>query len=655
MNVFISVCLLARVYTVKWRTAAIMEVLFILLFSLHLSSTDTHSLQYLYTALTPGINFPEFTAVGLVDGQQFMYYDSNIRKVIPKTEWIQKIESDNPDYWNSETSHMQSQQESFRVTVNAVMQSLNHSTGVHTLQRMYGCERGDDGTTRGYDEYGYDGEDFISLDLKTGTWTAAKPQAEILINKWDPTGDKAKYWKSYLGANCIDRLQKYMVYSRDTLGRKDPPTVSVFQKHSPPEVVCHATGFFPKTVMITWQKDREDVHEDVELRETVPNQDGSFQKRSILTVSAEDLQTHTYTCVIQHSSLEKEIVLNVSKQPSTEDTHSLQYLYTALTPGINFPEFTAVGLVDGQQFMYYDSNIKKVIPKTEWIQKMKSGNPGYWNSETSHMQSQQESFKDTVNAVMQSLNHSTGVHTLQRIYGCERDDDNTIRRYDVFGYDGEDFISLDLKTGTWTAAESPALLFIKKWESTGAEGVDQKPFLENECIDELKKFVSYGRESLERKVPPTASVFQKHSPPEVVCHATGFFPKTVMITWQKDGEDVHEDVDLGETLPNQDGSFQKRTVLTVSAEDLQKHTYTCVIQHSSMTSPPFNECPILRCGGSGGGSGGAPIGIIVGVVAALLVLIAVVAGIVVWKKKNSGFRPVPPKPDSEGDSSTNNS
>ncbi|KAK3538379.1 hypothetical protein QTP86_001406, partial [Hemibagrus guttatus] len=94
-----------------------------------------------------------------------------------------------------------------------------------------------------------------------------------------------------------------------------PPTASVIQKHSPsPEVVCHATAFFPKEVMISWRKDGEDVNEDVELRETLPNQDGSFQKRSILKVPAEELQKHTYTCVIQHSSLKEELVLEVPKR-----------------------------------------------------------------------------------------------------------------------------------------------------------------------------------------------------------------------------------------------------------------------------------------------------------------------------------------------------
>ncbi|KAK3514327.1 hypothetical protein QTP70_014384 [Hemibagrus guttatus] len=291
------------------RCGAVMKTLVFFTFSLHLSSAVTHSLQYFHTGVTPGINFPEFTQVGQVDGQQFVYYDSKIRRMIPKTEWIQRNVGE--DYWNSETQTLQYEQEVFKVSVAKAMQRFNHSKGVHTVQRMYGCELDDDGTIRGYDQFSYDGEDFISLDLKTKTWIAPTPQALISKNKWDPnTGATV----DYLEKECIEWLKNYVSYDRETMQRKDPPTASVIQKHSPsPEVVCHATGFFPKEVMISWMKDGEDVNEDVEVRETLPNQDGSFQKRSILKVPAEELQKHTYTCVIQHSSLKEELVLEVPK------------------------------------------------------------------------------------------------------------------------------------------------------------------------------------------------------------------------------------------------------------------------------------------------------------------------------------------------------
>ncbi|XP_047663623.1 class I histocompatibility antigen, F10 alpha chain-like [Tachysurus fulvidraco] len=277
----------------------LIHVLLCILFSIPLSYTVTHTLQYIHTAITPGINLPEYTDVGLVDGETFVYYDSKIRKYIPKTEWIKRITDDDPDYWSSGTQIQNNAQEIYKVNVITLMRRFNQTEGVHTLQRIYGCELHDDGTVRGYEQLAYDGEDFISLDLEHVTWTAVKPQALITKNKLNTEG-AAIFEKVYLKNMCIEWLQKYVIYGRETLERKARPEVSVFHKHSSPDVVCHATSFYPAEVMITWQRDGEVMHENVELRETLPNQDGSFQKRSILTVSPEDLQKHNYTCVVQH-------------------------------------------------------------------------------------------------------------------------------------------------------------------------------------------------------------------------------------------------------------------------------------------------------------------------------------------------------------------
>uniref|UniRef100_A0A3B4BPR6 Ig-like domain-containing protein n=1 Tax=Pygocentrus nattereri TaxID=42514 RepID=A0A3B4BPR6_PYGNA len=271
----------------------------------------SHSVQYFYTAVTPGINFPEFTVVGRLDGEQFEYYDSVIRKVMTKTEWMKKVDAADPDYWTRQSQIAQGSQETFKVSVGTLMQRFNQTDGVHTVQFMVSCELHDDGTKRGYMQYGYDGEDFISLDMNTLTWTAANAKAVTTKQKWDGLGAAAK-WKDYLENTCIDWLQQYVEYGRSSLERKVSPEVSLFQKDSSSPVVCHATGFFPKAVMIYWQKDEEDLHEDVELRETLPNQDGTFQKRSVLTVSPEELKKNKYTCVVHHGALEREKVLPVS-------------------------------------------------------------------------------------------------------------------------------------------------------------------------------------------------------------------------------------------------------------------------------------------------------------------------------------------------------
>ncbi|XP_036418585.1 H-2 class I histocompatibility antigen, Q9 alpha chain-like [Colossoma macropomum] len=271
--------------------------------------TDSHSLQYLYITITPGLHFPEFISVGLVDGEQFVYYDSKITKKIPKTEWIEKNEG--KDYWNEETQTSQDHQHKFRRDVTTLMKLFNQTEGVHTLQQIYGCELDEDGTIRGFWLYGYDGKDYISFDLNTETWTATNAIAVITKRRWE-SEDEALHVEAYLQNECTAWLQKYVGYSRSSLERKVSPEVSLFQKDSSSAVVCHATGFFPKAVMISWQKNGEDLHEDVELRETLPNQDGTFQKRSVLTVSPEELNRNQYSCVVQHGGLEEEMVLPVT-------------------------------------------------------------------------------------------------------------------------------------------------------------------------------------------------------------------------------------------------------------------------------------------------------------------------------------------------------
>ncbi|XP_045899304.1 major histocompatibility complex class I-related gene protein-like isoform X2 [Micropterus dolomieu] len=50
--------------------------------------------------------------------------------------------------------------------------------------------------------------------------------------------------------------------------------------------------------------------------------------------------------------------------------------------------------------------------------------------------------------------------------------------------------------------------------------------------------------------------------------------------WRKDGEELHEDVDLGEILPNNDGSFQMSVDLNPPSGDWEK--YECVFQLSGV-------------------------------------------------------------------------
>nr|AXY65414.1 MHC class I antigen [Ctenopharyngodon idella] len=322
-------------------------------------------------------------------------------------------------------------------------------------------------------------------------------------------------------------------------------------------------------------------------------------------------------------------------------THSLRYFYTAVSRDTDFPEYTTVGLVDEGQFMYFDSKIMKAVPKTEWIRQNEGA--AYWDRETQNLIGATQTYKDGVQILKDRFNQSKGVHTWQMMYGCELNDDGTTQGYFQFGYDGEDFVSLDKNTVTWTAANPQAVITKHKWEANRAIAEQYKVYLENTCIEWVKKYVGYGKDTLERKVSPQVSLLQKDPSSPVTCHATGFYPSGVKISWMKNGQDHDEDVDLGELLPNEDGSFQRMSTLNVGPDEWKKNGFSCVVEHQDKTIRKTEDDIITNFDS-------VPIAVIVGAVAAVVLVIVIgVVGYLVYQRKK-GFKPVSASDDGSNSS-----
>ncbi|XP_062401228.1 major histocompatibility complex class I-related gene protein-like [Sardina pilchardus] len=263
---------------------------------------------------------------------------------------------------------------------------------------------------------------------------------------------------------------------------------------------------------------------------------------------------------------------------STTLTHRLQYFYTATSGVPHIPEFISVGMVDGVDFSYYDNINKRSVPRQTWMEQINEEDPDYWGSETHLATMYEQIFRKNIEILGKRFNHTGGVHVLQKTYGCQWDDNTgATDGHEALGYDGEDFLILDLENMRWIAVVPQAVPSKLKWDNT-EHFLNRDVYFKETCVEWLKRYVDYGSSTLERKVPPDVSVFQRNS--SAVCHATGFYPEGVVITWKRDGEEMQEDVDVGETLPNMDGTFQKRAVLTVSPER-RKSQYTCEVEHIS--------------------------------------------------------------------------
>uniref|UniRef100_A0A3Q3DFK6 MHC class I-like antigen recognition-like domain-containing protein n=1 Tax=Hippocampus comes TaxID=109280 RepID=A0A3Q3DFK6_HIPCM len=227
-----------------------------------------HTLSYLTTASSQIAKLPEFWEVAYVDGVQIVQFDSKSRKTKAKLDWMNKIAVEDPDLWEREMRVSLGNEQVFKVNIEIIKERFNQTGGVHMMQWINGCEWDDEtGEVNGWNEYRYDGEDFISFEWKTMRWIAANPEAFITKNKWERSDGLKEYTKSYVTEICPVFLKTYVSNGRDFLMRTGaaashtllssqpfsssvhrPPTLSLsftLSTCSPLVVLSHLLGTLP--------------------------------------------------------------------------------------------------------------------------------------------------------------------------------------------------------------------------------------------------------------------------------------------------------------------------------------------------------------------------------------------------------------------------
>ncbi|XP_075692823.1 class I histocompatibility antigen, F10 alpha chain-like [Rhinoderma darwinii] len=273
---------------------------------------DSHSLRYYYTGVSAGgSGLPEFSIVGYVDDQQIDLYSSDTKKNIPVASWMKKKDS---EYWKRETDTAKSTELLFRHDVKVAMNRFNQTGGSHFYQVRYGCERSDDGSITGYEQHGYDGREFLSLDTQTWTFTATMPQALITTEKINsPEVEAGQMSRRYLQHECIKALEEYVEYGREDLERRVQPKVKVSSQEDDEtmKLHCQVYGFHPRAVDVKWRKNGMDDIPTYETTHILPNPDGTYQTR--VTAEVIPKEGDRYSCYVAHSSLAES--LNVMLEP----------------------------------------------------------------------------------------------------------------------------------------------------------------------------------------------------------------------------------------------------------------------------------------------------------------------------------------------------
>ncbi|XP_077082067.1 major histocompatibility complex class I-related gene protein-like [Siphateles boraxobius] len=287
-------------------------IIFFLVVGLPLVYSELHKFITTYTAINGRMiaGTPEFSAVTTLDDHQIDYYDSNIKKLIPRQDWMKKFAS--TELWKEDTEIRKHVQQIYKDNIPVIMQRFSQTHGLHTYQRMYGCEYDDEtGDSHGFDQYGYDGEDFISLDLKENRYNASVPQAYPTVMEWNNDKTQLRFLQDYYNYECVSRLKELLHLSKATF-KKTEPKVSLLQKN-PDYYTCHVTGFLFRDTSISWRKNGQamsDSRELVEYRDTLPNEDGTFQRTVALYILSGKWMDR-YSCVVKHKSLTETIQKNL--------------------------------------------------------------------------------------------------------------------------------------------------------------------------------------------------------------------------------------------------------------------------------------------------------------------------------------------------------
>ncbi|XP_051009474.1 H-2 class I histocompatibility antigen, Q10 alpha chain-like [Acomys russatus] len=287
----------------------------LLLLAAALAPTQTrsgsHSLRYFITAVSePGLGEPRYVEVGYVDDTEFVCFDSDAQtpRMEPRASWMER---EGPEYWERETLRAKNTEQIFRGNLRTALRYYNQSEGgSHTIQWMYGCHVGSDRRPLGgYLQYAYDGHDYIALNQDLKSWTAADAAAHITQRKWEQAGQAERH-KAYLEGTCVGWLLRHLENGKETLLRTDPPKAQVtHHPGSKGDVIlrCWALGFYPADITLTWQLNGEELIQDMELVDTRPGGDGTFQKWAAVVVPSGKEQD--YTCHVVHEGLSEPLTL----------------------------------------------------------------------------------------------------------------------------------------------------------------------------------------------------------------------------------------------------------------------------------------------------------------------------------------------------------
>ncbi|XP_041068262.1 uncharacterized protein LOC121291255 [Carcharodon carcharias] len=308
------------------------------------------------------------------------------------------------------------------------------------------------------------------------------------------------------------------------------------------------------------------------------------------------------------------------------DTDSFTVLYTGTSGIPDHPEFVGVAMLNEVMLSYYDSDTMQMASRQQFITDYL--NVENWDYLNRLGKERYDVMKKTFNTITKGTNHTAGFHILQWIRTVNVTEDGSVLRLMRFGFDGNDYISLEPDRMRWVATNPNAVKIKEKWNLDESWNKHWEWQLEEELVGLLKKYLQVGKEYLRRRVQPEVFISRsdpnsQYKPLTLSCLVTGFYPVDIEVSWLRNGEVMSETLSSG-VRPNHNGTHQIQKEIEINAGD--EDQYSCQIEHSSLAESKLFQWEIPE-----NGVGHSQLGIIIGLVIAALLAIFGIIGTIIWK------------------------
>ncbi|XP_043938090.1 uncharacterized protein LOC122810576 [Protopterus annectens] len=491
----------------------------------------------------------------------------------------------------------------------------------HVLRQSTTCQKdipsGDFG-------FYFDGDEMFYVDLDSKEVVYKLPEFEKVFSF------EAQYGLQEL-AVCFFNLDIYIKRSRGISGPKVPPEVKIYPSRpvevgKPSTLICHAGGFFPTVLNVSWSKNGSPLEEGITTTDFYPEKIFAFQRFSYLNFIPDE--GDIYSCTVEHPALDRPTtVFWQAEKPLLHENRTVSlsihrklkgiYLYQTIVDCLYMNDGEIVLLIqtiiyNKERQLFFDSRVGKFIGitengkidaeyfnnNTEYLDNLKAAVTTFCRYNYNLMKDvivdrkgdSKGSFTVDIDMIdiretsesgydgQQSIEQSSGDHILRQSTTCQKD----IPSGDFGFYLDDDelfYVDLDTKEVVYRLPEIESVF------SFEAQGGLQNLAV---CRHNLDIYIKRTNSTSGPIVPPVVKVYpMQHvkpgKPNTLICATEDFFPCVLNISWSKNGIPVKEGITVTDFYPGKEFTFKRFAYLTFIP--VQGDIYSCNVEHPGLDRP----------------------------------------------------------------------